>query len=443
MLEQVDLDLIFGTAHKRGFIDCEVYAETRFHTEVTVRGRLDQTRCLTTGGVAITLFDGWSTRCLSSSDVSTAAILALLTGERRVYSEANETRNLVPAPFADMKEKVALLTASVRAAWAEEEELGSPSARFDGIVRHFEVVDTKGNRSEGCEEEAACSSSFTTQIAGKPASFTHDFSLPSIDRFFDELRTRNRLAERVRRALRIRTPWPAPRGELPVVWSARATAKLCLQFLRAFEGDLVLRNLSFLNETSLPLELAFGLEERAPGGDGRCDHEGSRLRPGSIFRCGRPTALACDNRIAAELSVPTTGHCRRQSFETPSTIGFWSPRLVPSATEPSLLDGLARGLSVHDFDVIRFNPASGEIRLRLSDVFLVHHGEEGEAVAPIEITMELPDLLQRLERFSALEESQGFFIHKGQQRFLTEVTAPASLSRPIAIPGSVPLANYW
>jgi hypothetical protein len=101
------------------------------------------------------------------------------------------------------------------------------------------------------------------------------------------------------------------------------------------------------------------------------------------------------------------------------------------------------GLSVQDLEVIRFNPTTGEIRLRLDQVFLVHHGEEGECVEPFELESNLIVLLSKLTVFEREAKTTGLPVAKNHQRFLTELSVPAAVSRPLKIPGQVPLNHYW
>jgi predicted Zn-dependent protease len=277
--------------------------------------------------------------------------------------------------------------------------------------------------------------------------FARGYARISLHLFFEDLKRRNPFQEAARRARRLKNPWPAPYGEIPVLWSAPAMAKLCLQFLRGFEGDLVLRNLSFLGELPLPLKLPFYVEDRADNIPNRCDHEGSPTRSVLVFKEGRPKALAVDKRLASELAVRSTGHCRRESFQSAPTIGFWTPRLRPELGQErpgsQLMEELQWGISVQDLEVLHFHPQTAEIRLRLTQLFLVHHGAEGESIAPVELSMNLIDLLQSLSGFSDDSRTEGFHVTKNQQRFLTEVTTPSALSHPISIPGSVPASHYW
>ena len=149
----------------------------------------------------------------------------------------------------------------------------------------------------------------------------------------------------VRNSIVSNSRWPVPSGDIPVLWSPRALAKLFLQFLRAFEGDMVLGNLSFLTSLPFPLELPFQVEDSPDPANIPCDHEGSPTRQVTLFNEGRPKALACNNSIAEQLAVSSTGHCRRESFQSTPTVGFWNPRIRgirETATSMRLSTGVLR-----------------------------------------------------------------------------------------------------
>ena len=234
-------------------------------------------------------------------------------------------------------------------------------------------------------------------------------------------------------------PWPMPSGNLPVHWSAEAMGKTLLPFIRAFEGDLVLGELSFLNKASLPLETALQIAESSSG----TDHEGIAHQPFTFFRKGQPTRLACDESTAKHFEVAPTGHCRRQSYRDKPTVGFWHPVVGSEAAEANLLQRMDRGIHVTDVEVLSFQPATGEIALNLKDCRLVHQGELGEALESTRLDTSLLQLIPSMKAFSQTQATTVMPIRKQKQSFLTQITAPEALSPELMIPGTVPSNQYW
>ncbi len=212
--------------------------------------------------------------------------------------------------------------------------------------------------------------------------------------------------------------------------------------MRGFEGDLVAGNHSLLSSLALPLALNFSIAD-SPESPPSDYHEGSLRREVQLFDDGMPQAVATTRQVAEMLDTTPTGHCRRESFRDLPTVGFWNPRLKPKLSYDSLLDKVEWGISVRDVEVIRFSPRTSEIELELRENLLVHHGAEGEPVAPIRLEMKLGELLGSLEAFSATPETVGVMMRKHGQEFLTEVTTPSAVSSPLLLRGQVPLSHYW
>jgi predicted Zn-dependent protease len=441
MLEKMDLERVFKAARQAGYVDTEVYAETRTQARVEFRDRIEDVRCATIRGLSLRCFDGQFTRQFFTHRIDTGGLLEVLGASGGVTADSAES--LLPNALqpAGLPDRVSRLSALFKGTLlGPGDAIRHPVLTFEENVKYFEVAHDPKSLRGGVEETAELSISWL--VGQEKRLHTFERCGTSIEGLLRELGSPD-LAAAVRRSAASVAPWPAPQGEIPILWSARALSKIQLQFLRAFEGDLVLGNLSFLTELPLPVSLPFAVEDRPDTDRLACDNEGSPRRPVTVFNQGRPKALACNNRIARQLAVASTGHCRRQSFQTAPTVGFWNPRVVAHRTEDRPESALDWGLSVRDVDVVDHDLATGEITLRLRETYLVHQGEEGEPVESVVIRANLIDLLERLEEFSVESETVGLRVTKNQQRFITEVSTPRARSRPLPIPGTVPPSHYW
>lgn len=457
MLERIDIDKVFSAARSRGYTIAEIYAETSYRSTVDIHavsirgriighheGKIEDVRLTTTGGIALRLSDGRMTRQLATNTISTRALLQLL-GDAAADSAPREAA-LQPEefPFGGMQEKVRALGHVSRAVLGMEGDgVKLPRFQYRDTVKYFEVVTSSGLTTQGREEAVEAAALWALEKDGKLHHFRHETFADQIEKTLSDFTKRNPFQRRIENSIGLLSPWPAPQGNIPVLWSPRALSKLVLQFLRGFEGDLVLGNLSFLTELALPLSLPFSVYDTPDTGRLPCDNEGSPRRKVAVFQEGRPKALACNNSVAEELQVPSTGHCRRESLYAAPTVGFWNPVLHAPQASGDLLLGMDWGISVRDLDVVRFHPTSGDIELKLTEALLVHHGEEGEWIAPVTISVNLLDLLQGLQQFGEHSETTGLQCAKRQQKFITEVSTPAAMSEPLPIPGDVPLNNYW
>ncbi len=400
--------------------DTEIYSEETHAVSIAFYGRADDIRFTTRRGTAVRGI------------------------ERGIYRQtftdwkgSGETK-----PPVELAEGASTLLQLARSAFAiQSENLQSPYVVATLSSRRYQVGREEGESLSGIEQSAEIQASWTFQSPDGKIENQWERARASIRGLMEEAQSLNGLANAVKASMHQKTKWPAPRGSVPVLWSARAVAKLQMLFLRGFEGDRVLRGNSFITESDLR-DLAFTLEDRPPNAGEAVDHEGSLRRVITLLRDGRPTALACNRKVAEELDVASTGHARRQSFENSATVGFWHPHLEGQQKGGSLLSAMDHGISVHDFEILGFDPRSGEVELRLNAV-LVHHGAEGEPLEPVVLGVRLPELMASLKEFEEVRSTTGLAVGKQSQRVFTEVTAGRALSRPLLIPGSVPLHHYW
>jgi predicted Zn-dependent protease len=441
MLKEIDLEKIFKVARQLGFSFCDLYAERSGHTRLNIQGRIEAVRVFNTGGLSLRAFDGKILRHFSTSHPSTEALLEQMTGHYVLRRPLPPVATISSALAA--KEKIESLKLVSRGTWNDFGGARCQTFSYEDRVTEFEVASQNGDQSHGREESASLVLQWMIQGANRRIPLRSERHRSSIAALLNELKTENPFRTQIKRSLNLANPWPSPSGEMPVLLSARAFAKICLHFLRAFEGDLFLGNLSFLGEMVPPFPVHFSALDRPGAGAAPCDHEGSPRRHVPLLKKGRPKGLACNRWVADQLSVKSTGHCRRQSYEMPPTVALWNPEIIGETTTKNPLTDLEWGLSVHDLEVLKFNPLTAEITLRLGEIALVHHGEEGEVVEPVTLVTHLFSLLGQMKRFSETSEPVGLRQAKQGQELVTEISAPQALADSLKIPGEVPLSHYW
>lgn len=440
----IDIDTIFWVARQKGFVFCELYSELVIETHFRSQDRIEDVRIIVAPGASLRCHDGERIRIFKTNSVSTQSLTSLL-GESscptqsapKLFTEPFEIHD----PALSPDEKFQVLSQLARQLWAEE-RAGIPQFQYEEHRRFFLIADTNDRQTTGCDEAAWAVAKWTESPDGRPVERRFERSRLSPGALIADLQNPIHFKEPIEALLSNAEKWPAPQGELPVLWSAPTFAKLNLHLLRAFEGDLFLSGRSFLtNPLSLPFH--YQIQETLNPNLSSVDYEGSARRAMTILQDGKPRGLACNRSTAAQLSVSPTGHSRRQTFHSPGTVGFWNPKIVPvkSAGDPLLL--MDRGISVRDIEIHRYSTATGRIDLTLKEAYLVHNGEQGERIEPVRIQASLPQLLQSCHQFSTTSETLGFRVHKQGQDFITEIESPSALSLPVNLPGSVPPNNYW
>jgi predicted Zn-dependent protease len=443
MLEKLDLAFLFARLREEGYLQCHFYAERTFTTEFSTHERINHCRHFESGGLSVELFHEarktWTT--YRTNQFSTDAVLKLLQlppNPEKHKPPFHEARLVISQLSQPIKKLQALI---------KKIQLETSLSRPVGIeFRERRQIYQSANSPEqihtGETESGELKMDVCASHKGKSISFSHSLHSSHLNSLWEQIDQLVPLIHR-RIALGASEKWPLPEGRLPVGWSHSSLAKLTDCFLRGFEGDLVLSQFSYLSQLSLPVNFPFQIFEKEASARAAIDHEGSPRKPLLIFDGKKPKFLATNNKIAREMAVPSTGHCRRATFDQPSTIGFWHPVLRGLSEKGCILELMKEGIWVEDILVQKLDITTGIAVLEFSQVNLVHQGEIGEAVEPFTWTLSIPELMGTLHHFSHDLRTTGIFHFKQKQRILTEYTTPAALSSELNLPGTVPKSHYW
>lgn len=439
MLNAPDAEKLLTASQALGFENTEIYCEHSRTSYISYQGRTDSIRLSARQGISLTAKRAGVSHRFFVDGFQIENVLAALEGKRATMQAPNSLP-ATPPVWNTLGDVGSVLLQATRSAFSTSNELLQfPFISMALTERQYQVIQDGGGFFQGREENAE----FKAEWFVGTIAHQWERARGSLSGLVTEVNSPLGLGRAVKTSLSPLTRWPAPRGRVPVLWSARSVAKIQMLFLRAFEGDRVLDHRSFLNEVCLPLDLAFTLEDRPSHSGDEVDHEGSPRKAITFFRDGRPTALACNKKLAAQLEVPSTGHARRQSFDAPSTVGFWHLHLEGKTTRDALLPLMQQGISVREIEVLSYDPGSGEVSLKLSEAYLVHQGAEGEPMEPLLLQLPLTELLQSFSEFEKDRPTTGLTTGKERQKIFTEITVPAALSSPLLLPGSVPANHYW
>jgi hypothetical protein len=438
MLNGLDVEKLFAACQSSGFENPELYVEDSQIAHVLFQGRSDAIRFETRQGMSLAARKNGTLYHFLCDGFSLAPLFAQLSPSLGAPPAAHE-----PAKRANPAgDAVHALLQTFRNAFSTSNELLQfPLVQAVLVYRRYQVARETPALVEGQEENAEVLAQW--QIGEPSRRQKWERARGSVTGLLAEVNSSHGLARAVRQSLSTQTRWPAPNGQVPILWSARSVAKIQMLFLRAFEGDRVIDNRSFLNELAVPNQFTFTVEDRPAQAGVEVDHEGSLRKSTVLFREGRPTALACNKKLAQQLEVPPTGHARRQSFDLPATVGFWHLHLEGKKTHDTLLPLMAQGISVREMEVLSYDAATGDLELLLNESYLVHQGVEGEPIEPLLLKTSLADLLESFQEFGKERLTTGLVTKKDRQRLFTEITTPAALSRPLQLPGSVPNNHYW
>lgn len=438
MLERVDLPKVFSAAQKKGYLHVELYAESRQETQITLQGRQQDTRLNAQEGLSLSLSNGASLQHYSTNQIDTDSLLSLVNEEPPSFTESSACMELSDSFL--LREKVQKLKTAMKKSGANLDESVAPFLRYQETVRHFEVCQTPDSIETGKEEKAEAHWQFNLHTKESSRAIHDLFARSSIQCFWEDLTESVMVPDLPKSWF---NPWPSPRGPLPVLWKPKAFAQIALPFLRAFEGDLVLKKMSLLHQLEKGAPLHFRVEDLPDLSSSRIDHEGSARAKTNLFEGGMAKTVACDKFVAHHFSIPSTGHARRESFLHPSSIALWSTTLIGNREKKMRVEDFSQGICIDEVQVKEFNPFSGRINLEVTDAYLIHHGEEGEALKPVTLQMSLVELLSSMTEFGEEKNRFGCLIKKQGQDILTEVHVPFAFSPELDYPGEVPPSHYW
>ena len=371
-----------------------------------------------------------------------------------LMSPASDTQPVTltsPANTEAIEDLLPKLQSFVRQLWPDDPRICHASVSFIVKTTRLEMVASQESRESidtttlsskskvADETQASLTIEWQVKTPKETLYYKEEVFRAHPESLFEDPKSLQRVCRAVERSVFHKPNWPAPSGNLPVLWSSRAVAKIVQAFLQTFEGDRVLTNQSFLNSWPETIQLSFGLEESPQIA---IDAEGTPTKPRTVFDGVRPKTLFVNQQLAEKMQVPPTGHCRRTSLEAAPTLAFWNARVTAKKT---LCDShtLDCGISVKDIEIVSFDPQTGNMTIRFTDSYLLHLGQEGERIEPLSFETSLLDILGSWTSFSSEEQMTGLKLVKGAQELLTEINTPDAISHRFFIPGQVPAAHYW
>jgi len=398
--------------------DAEIYADTRAETVITLRGKLVETRVEISGGLRMKSKHGDCDEVRLTTDLTQTP----LPNHPQPLSEENLTQ----------------IVTLVRQLFPDHPRLIYRTLRLTLTSHHYEVLCPGGNLQRAVEEKASLETEWGVREKEKTVTFREVSARRNWRELVNDLKSGQWLSETIALTLRPAPVWPVPDGDIPIYWSSRAVAKICLPFLRAFEGDSLLDGNSLLVDWPKDIALPFTIEETPATS---VDHEGQLTKPIRLFDGRRPRALLVDKALAGSFAVESTGHARRGTYREKNQVLSWGAEIVAAVDTIATLPDW--GISVRDVDLSEVNSRTGRLSIRLRDARLLHHGTEGEAIEPITLEISLVDLMRSWRAFSKDTETFGQLLSKHAAFHLTELKAPAALSPQVRLQGQVPPEHYW
>lgn len=394
-------------------------------TGVQVRlGELEDVQRSEGEEIGLRFFVGSRSASVSSSDLSSEALVALVERAAAMAREAPED------PYARLAPEDRLMRGQGPDLDADDGRDPAPTELKQRALAMEEAARSVAGvtNSEGAGVSAGRSvfalatshgfcRGFTTSgyggsvsvIAGSGGDMQRDYASHSV-RHFEDLDEPGKLGLLAgERAVRRLNPGKLPSGVMPVVFHPRVGASLIGHLLGAITGSAIARKTSFLlgrdGEAIFPQAITIRDDPHKRRGlrSKTFDGEGVATRPIDIISAGRLTGWLMDSASARQLGLEPTGHASR-GIGGPPGASATNVDLLPGELSPeALMADIGRGLYVTELIGQGVNPVTGDYS-RGASGFIIENGEITAPVAEITIAGNLIEMFASLRAASDLEQ---------------------------------------
>ena len=407
-------------------------ADALYHGErssgVQVRkGELEDVHRSESEGLGLRVFRGTKSASVSSSDLSSEALDALVTRALAMAAEAPEdayaglasAELLANPPFADLDS-----WDDVEPDPAELKERALESEEAALAVQGVTNSNGAGASASGSTVALAISSGFSgayratghscsaSVIGGEGSGMERDYAWHSA-RFAADLEDAAEIGRRAgERAVARLNPIKVPAGRLPVLFDPRVATTLLGHFIAAITGSSVARKSSFLQDRLGQQIFAPGVSIhddplRKRGLRSRAfDGEGLPVRPMALVENGVLNSWLAESASARQLGIAPTGHAIRGVGGSPGAGPSNLYLAAGTATAEELRVRFPRCILVTELIGQGVNGVTGDYS-RGAAGFLIEHGEIVGPVSEITIASNLIQMFASLEPASDLEFRRG------------------------------------
>ncbi|MGQ0661380.1 TldD/PmbA family protein [Sphingosinicella sp.] len=373
--------------------------------------------------IGLRVFVGQRTASVSSSDLSTDALAALVERAVAMAREAPEDPHSVLAP----KDRLWCGEAPDLEAddGADPDPVGLKARALeteDAARAHSQVTNSEGAgistgrtvialaTSAGFAHGYTASgySGWASVIAGEGGDMQRDHASHSVRHFADLDAPQAIGALAAARAVDRLNPGKLASGTMPVLFDPRIAGGLIGHLLAAMSGPGIARKSSFLlgreDEPVFPEAITIvddphrrrGLKSKP------FDGEGVSTTHRALVDRGRLTGWLLNAASAHQLGLAVTGHATRGAGGAPG-VGATNVHLEPGAATPAeLMADVKRGVYVTELIGQGLNPVTGDYS-RGASGFLIENGAVAGPVAEITIAGNLIDMYRNLAAANDLE----------------------------------------
>jgi PmbA protein len=393
-------------------------------TEVQVRlGELEDVARSEGEEIGLRLFVGSRSASVSSSDLSAAALAALVERAAAMAREAPEDpyaglapdERLMRGPMPDLEgddgadpSPVALKERALAIEHAARAVAGVTNSEGAGVSAGRTVVALATSQGFCRGYTTSGYAASASVIAGEGGGMQRDHASHHVRHLadLDSADAIGRLAGE--RTVKRLNPARLASGAMPVLFDPRVGGSLISALLGAMAGPAIARKTSFLlgreDEALFDPAVVIVEDPHRPRGlrSRPFDGEGVATAARRLIDGGRMTGWLLNSASARQLGLETTGHASRGIGGAPGA-GATNVHMEAGTMSPAeLMSGVKRGLYVTEMIGQGVNPVTGDYS-RGASGFIIENGEIGAAVDEITIAGNLIDMFRALVPANDLE----------------------------------------
>lgn len=350
-----------------------------------------------------------------------------------------------------LKEKLKFAERGNAAAWAACPDIKQVTVAYVETLREIEIANSLGHLAKDKKQYLT----FYTEVAGErdgqtQTSYQAEGGYVGLE-LFDEHSPESIAREAARRLSILLSAKPSPAGTMPVVLAAEAGGTMVHEAVgHGLEADLACNGLSVYKEklgqmVASPLVNIID-DGTIPSkrGSYAFDDEGTASKRNVLIEKGVLKSYMVDRLSQVKFGLPLTGNGRRESYRHKPIVRMTNTYLASGKDDPEgILKSTKMGLYVKAMGGGQVNTVTGDFVFAVTEGYLIHNGEIGQAVKGATLTGNGPDVLKKVDRVG---NDLGFAIGtcgKDGQRAPVTDAQPTLRIPEIVVGGEVPASKYW
>jgi len=436
----LDFSAVTQAAIDEQWTDIELFGEIQSRWVMTFNAKASHSRSHVTRGLHLQGIKGGQSFHLRLPYFSTDLVLCFLKSPQETLRLANPSDAIPSIDPQRIQTTCAFLLELIKTIWNEPHSPNPLALIYEEVTQDFFNWRPGSEPTSSQDGHSRLNCRWESRLPTETGPKSYQCFRNTTRGVLKALET-GELHRHVNNSHKIQTTWPMPQGNLNLVFSSKAFAKLLLPIVESLEADNLLKNQSLLCHRDIPTDWQFSVCDHSPH-PGH-DTEGETRSPVTLVSEGQIFQLVAHRKTAHLLGQAQSGRARRESYQTPTKAVAYCCQISPHNTNQIPWESLSHAIWVEDLSLHALDAKTGNVTLALDEPYLLHREKHGERLEKVTLSIDLFHLLSQVTSFSPHLSKHGFERDKDGLSFITELETPIALAPHIPIQGTVPSSHYW